>query len=130
MNRNLKLALAALLLAALFPYGWLAEVWPSFGRILYGVFDSPLTHAIGHAVGFFVLGLILLVARVLPPRIAQYALGVLAIALVQELFQQSYHQGGSLLDLGADLGADLVASGLALAAFRAQAGSGPAGASR
>ena len=52
--------LIVLLALALFPFGWLGEVWPAFGAVLGRVFATDLAHAIGHSLIFCILGGVLL----------------------------------------------------------------------
>ena len=53
--------LLVLLALILFPFGWLGELWPAFGRELDQLFSTDGWHAIGHATLFSLLGLAALV---------------------------------------------------------------------
>lgn len=55
----LWLALPAALLV-LFPFGWLATVWPAYRHLFDLVFASEVQHVIGHMVVFALAGLVLL----------------------------------------------------------------------
>ncbi len=55
----LWLALLAAVLV-LFPFDWLSEVWPAFGRIFDRIFVSEREHTIGHATLFWLAGLLVL----------------------------------------------------------------------
>lgn len=104
--------LAALLV--LFPFDWLSEAWPAFGRIFDLVFVSEREHALGHATLFMLAGLLVLGAV---PRLrrhpALYTLIMIVGAVGEEFFQAlSKWQMPNLGD-GRDLGFD--ALGFALA---------------
>ena len=110
-------ALLALLGAILFPFEWLGERYPAFGRALGGVFADDARHAAGHLTLFVLLGLLALrLAPALLRRPWRY-FGLLALAGVgQEAFQLLFKRRVLLLDDGRDLLVDLLGLALALAA--------------
>ena len=110
-------ALAALLGAILFPFEWLGERYPAFGRALGAVFADDARHAVGHLALFVLLGLLALrLAPALLRRPWRY-FGLLALAGVgQEAFQLLFKRRALLLDDGRDLLVDLLGLALALAA--------------
>jgi hypothetical protein len=102
------LALGALVL---FPFGWLGEVWPSFGRALDWVFATNREHAVGHSILFCLLGLVLLsVFPMLQVRIGLYAGIMLAAGIGQEAFQLLYKARPLVFDDFRDLVVDLTAA--------------------
>jgi hypothetical protein len=48
----LILALVVLIATALFPFGWLATVWPGFSAVADFIFGTELAHIIGHFYRF------------------------------------------------------------------------------
>jgi hypothetical protein len=111
------IVLAAALALVLFPFGWLAEIWRPFGRVVDDLFPTAWEHAIGHTSLFCLLGLLaLLIIPALRRRPWRY-LGLLILAGVgQEAFQLLY-KGRLLLfddmrDLATDLAGLLLAFGL------------------
>jgi hypothetical protein len=111
--------LLMLLALILFPFGWLGEQWPAFGRGLDQVFSTDGWHAIGHAALFGLLGLAaLIVLPCLRTRPMRY-LGMLLLAGVgQEFFQLLYKGRLLLFDDGRDLLADLIGIVIAFAVVR------------
>jgi hypothetical protein len=100
--------LLVLLALTLFPFGWLGQLWPAFGRGLDQVFATDGRHAVGHALLFCLLGLAAL--AVLPQLRASPAryLGILMLAGIgQEFFQMLYKRQLLLFDDGRDLLTDL-----------------------
>jgi hypothetical protein len=100
--------LLVLLALTLFPFGWLGQLWPAFGRELDQVFSTDGRHAVGHALLFCLLGLAAL--AVLPQLRASPAryLGILMLAGIgQEFFQMLYKRQLLLFDDGRDLLTDL-----------------------
>ena len=97
-----------LLALILFPFGWLGELWPAFGRGLDLVFSTDGRHAVGHAALFCLLGSVTLV--VLPQlhaRPVRYLGMLLLVGVGQELFQMLYKGRLLLFDDGRDLLTDL-----------------------
>lgn len=109
--------LLGLLILILFPFGWLGEQWPPFGRVLNVVFATTGEHAIGHSILFGLLGLGLLsVFPRLRARLGLYLALLLAAGVGQEMFQLLYKNRPLVFDDFRDLVVDLTA---ALAAFLA-----------
>lgn len=114
-NGRAWLWLLPLLALVLFPYGWLAELWPLFDRFVNLVFEAELAHVVAHAASFFGLGLVLL--RLWPRLLARprlYWALLLGLGAAQELlqllsFKHRFVTGAELFDLGVD------AAGAALA---------------
>jgi hypothetical protein len=103
-----QMLLVLILALVLFPFGWLGQLWPAFGRGLDGVFSTDRRHAIGHALLFCLLGMAVLAA--LPRLAAQPAryLGLLlGVGIGQEFFQMLYKRQLLLFDDGRDLLTDL-----------------------
>src|SRR6266542_3251839 len=88
LDRFVRLAPLLVLLAfTLFPFGWLGELWPAFGRGLDLVFSNDGRHAIGHAALFCLLGAAAL--AVLPrlhARPVRYLGVLLLVGVGQEFF--------------------------------------------
>ena len=101
--------LVALLALTLFPFGWLGQMWPAFGRALDGVFSNDARHAVGHASLFFLLGLM---ALGLLPRLRarpwRYLGFMLLVGTGQEFFQMLYKGRLLLFDDSRDLLTDMV----------------------
>lgn len=75
-------------LVALFPFGWLAQVWPAFGDLVDFVFGSDVAHIAGH-FGIFVLvgtAVLLLFPRLLAHPLIYLGL-VLFLGGLQEFMQ-------------------------------------------
>ncbi len=101
---------------ALFPFGWLGEVWPGFGRWLGGVFNSDWMHAVGHSLIFCLVGLIVLnlfPSLLVRPR--RYLSLTLVIGLGQEAIQLLYKRRSAQFDDFRDLLSDLAGLLIALA---------------
>src|SRR4051794_32239825 len=85
------LPLLVLLVLTLFPFGWLGQLWPAFGRGLDYVFSTDGRHAVGHAALFCLLGLAALAGL---PRLYARPVRYLGILLLtgvgQEFFQMLY----------------------------------------
>ena len=100
--------LLVLLALVLFPFGWLGELWPAFGRGLDQVFSTDGRHAVGHASLFCLLGLaVLVVLPHLHARPVRYLSMLLLVGVGQELFQMLYKGRLLLFDDGRDLLTDL-----------------------
>lgn len=52
----LILALILFVATALFPFGWLATVWPGFNAAANFVFGTQISHIIGHFAVFMMMG--------------------------------------------------------------------------
>jgi hypothetical protein len=101
--------LLVLLALVLFPFGWLGELWPMFGRGLDRVFSTDGRHAIGHATLFCLLGLATLaVLPQLRTRPLRYVGMLLLVGVGQEFFQMLYKGRMLWFDNGRDLLTDLV----------------------
>lgn len=103
------------LILALFPVGWLGEIWSPFGGWLWRVFPDAWAHAAGHITIFCLLGLAALLAiRALRAQPRLYFGLMLAAGAAQEFFQLLYKQRAVARDDFRDLGTDLVGAALAL----------------
>jgi hypothetical protein len=83
------LILALILFAAttLFPFGWLATVWPGFSTVADFVFGTQLSHIIGHFAVFMLIGGgVLLLFPGLRRRFWLY-FGLLLLGFIQEFLQ-------------------------------------------
>jgi len=100
--------LLVLLALTLFPFGWLGELWPAFGRGLDLVFSNDRRHAIGHLSLFCLLGwAALTVLPQLQSKPARYLSMLMLVGIGQELFQMLYKGRLLLFDDGRDLLTDL-----------------------
>src|SRR5688572_10926660 len=107
--------LAVMLIGILFPFGWLGEYWALFGTGLGAVFETSISHAMGHASLFFLLGLTALLAlRGLQARPCFYGGLMIAAAFAQEFVQLAYKQRPLQWDDPRDIATDLLG---AVAAF-------------
>lgn len=112
--RRLALVLLPLALVALFPIGWLGEVYRPLGVVLDGALGTVEIHAVAHAAIFCALGLALLAAAPGLRRRPLLYLGVLLLlALGQEAFQLMYKQRPLVFDDFRDILTDLVGMGAA-----------------
>jgi len=101
-------SLLVLLTLTLFPFGWLGQRWPTFGRGLDQVFSTDGRHAVGHAALFCLLGCAaLMVLPHLRARPVRYLSMLLLVGVGQELFQLLYKGRPLLFDDGRDLLTDL-----------------------
>jgi len=108
--------LLVLLMLILFPFGWLGEQWPAFGRELDQLFSTDGRHAIGHAALFTLLGLAaLIVLPHLRTRPMRYLGMLLLVGVGQEFLQLLYKRRLLLFDDGRDLLTDLAGMIVALA---------------
>lgn len=115
-GRALRLAPLAILLGGiLFPFEWLGQLYPAFGRALNRVFANDLAHAAGHLTLFALLGLTALgLFPALLARPRRY-FGLLAlIGVGQEALQLLFKRRGLVFDDGRDLVVDLLGLTLAL----------------
>jgi hypothetical protein len=97
------LVLAALTLM-LFPFDWLASIWPAYGQLFDRVFVGPREHAIGHATLFGIAGGLALVALPVLRRrpalyLAEMSVCALAEEAVQDLFKRQMLTAGDARDL-------------------------------
>jgi hypothetical protein len=53
--------LAIGLVLVLFPFDWLANVWPAYRQVFEQVFVGARKHHIGHSALFFIVGLLVLI---------------------------------------------------------------------
>src|SRR5216683_6608406 len=53
--------LAIGLVLVLFPFDWLANVWPAYRQVFEQVFVGAREHHIGHSALFFIVGLLVLI---------------------------------------------------------------------
>jgi hypothetical protein len=112
----LRIAAPALVAGALvlFPFDWLADVWPAYARLFDVVFATALAHHIGHATIFFLAGLLALLAlpglRARPALyLAIMALGALGEEALQSVFKLHLPTLGDGRDLLFDLAGFTVA---------------------
>jgi hypothetical protein len=76
------------LLIVLFPFDWLSEAWPAFGRLFDMVFVNARDHAIGHATMFLLISLVILFAvPALRSSPARYFGLLLLVGVAQEALQ-------------------------------------------
>lgn len=93
----------------LFPFDWLADVWPLFGRAFDVVFVTARDHAIGHTTMFFLLGLLILLSLpLLRLRPLWYSGGMLFVAFCQEALQDLFRQRPPNIWEGRDMLFDLL----------------------
>lgn len=123
LSQRSRLILFAFLLIplvlALFPFGWLGIVLPSFGSWLDSFFFNDWIHALGHGTIFCLLGLALLIAfpKLRSRLLIFYAL-ILVAAVEQEFFQLLYKQHLFVFDDSRDIFTDLIGAALALLLIR------------
>lgn len=90
---RIGVVVAAAGVLVLFPFDWLEQVWPAYGRVFDVVFATALAHHIGHATIFFIAGLLALAAfPALRARPLGY-LGVMALGALGEEALQSLFKG-------------------------------------
>jgi hypothetical protein len=103
------LPLAILLLLALFPYGWLGELWPATGDFINEYFYSARRHAVGHVFIFLFLGLAVLMAFPNLKERPWLFFGIMLVAaLGQEFFQAVYKNILDIYDTSRDIFTDMV----------------------
>ena len=108
--------LLVLLSLTLFPFGWVGELWPAFGRGIDHTFPTDGWHALGHAALFFMLGLAALwVLPQLRTRPRRYLGLLMLIGVGQEFFQMLYKGRLLLFDNSRDLLTDVAGILLAFA---------------
>lgn len=125
--RHYKLLLFLLFLgAALFPYGWLARLWPAFGWFVDWLFATEMAHHIGHSLIFAALGWFLLTMfPLLQERFALYLSLIGLLGLSQELLQLWYKQRPLGLNDGKDLLVDVAAAAFFYFVYRFSTGTKP-----
>ncbi len=85
---SLILALLLFIATALFPFGWLATVWPGFDAVANFIFGTELAHIIGHFAVFVLLGGgVLLIFPRLRRRFWLYFGLMLLLGFMQEFLQ-------------------------------------------
>ncbi|MCL4871022.1 MAG: hypothetical protein KJ063_18845 [Anaerolineae bacterium] len=98
---------------ALFPYGWLARLWPPFGLFVDWLFATEMAHHIGHSVVFATLGWFLLtVFPALRERFGLYIILIGVMGASQELLQLWYKQRPLGINDGKDLLVDVAAAAI------------------
>lgn len=113
MRKHLALAFTLFLTLALFPYGWLARLWPPFGLFVDWLFATEMAHHIGHSLIFVTLGWFLLtVFPTLRGRFPLYLSLIGFLGLSQELLQLWYKQRPLGVNDGKDLLVDVAAATL------------------
>ena len=119
-SRLFLLAFALITLAlAIFPIGWLGEIWHPFGGWLWRVFPNAWAHAAGHIAIFGLVGLAALFAfPSLRTKLWLYFTLILAAGIAQEFFQLLYKQRSIVRDDFRDLGTDLIGAALAFLIVR------------
>ncbi len=81
-------ALILFIATALFPFGWLATVWPGFSTVADFIFGTQLSHIIGHFTVFALMGSgILLLFPRLRRHFWLYFSLMLLLGIVQEFLQ-------------------------------------------
>lgn len=113
------IALILMLVITLFPFAWLGELFPAFGDCLEHIFATEMSHAIGHSIMFFTLGLLVLaVFPLLRTRPGLYVGLILLAGIGQEAFQLLYKQRSLVFDDARDMGVDLGGLLIAFAVMR------------
>src|SRR5690349_14397122 len=83
--------LAIGLVLVLFPFDWLATVWPAYRQAFEQVFVGAREHHIGHSSLFFIVGLLVLVSfPALRSRPLLYFGLLISAALAQEVVQDLF----------------------------------------
>lgn len=101
--------LVILLALALFPLGWLGEVYRPLGELLGTYAGTARAHAVAHAAIFFVLGAALMACfPAVRARPLRYFGLLLLAAACQELFQLAYKQRPLAFDDLRDIVTDVV----------------------
>lgn len=105
----LILALLLFIATALFPFGWLATVWPGFSAVADFIFGTELAHIMGHYTVFVLLGGgVLLIFPRLRQRFWLYFGLMLLLGFMQEFlqiasFKHYFPAWDEVLDLTMDL---------------------------
>ena len=75
----------------LFPFDWLANVWPAYRQVFEQVFVGAREHHIGHSTLFLIVGLMLLLSfPTLRTRPLLYFGFMISAAIAQELVQDLF----------------------------------------
>jgi hypothetical protein len=83
--------LAIGLVLVLFPFDWLASVWPAYRQVFEQAFIGAREHHIGHSTLFFIVGLLVLVNfPALRSRPLLYFGLLISAALAQEVVQDLF----------------------------------------
>ena len=83
--------LAIGLVLVLFPFDWLANVWPAYRQVFEQVFVGAREHHIGHSALFFIVGLLVLVSfPSLRSRPLLYFGLLISAAIAQEAVQDLF----------------------------------------
>jgi hypothetical protein len=83
--------LAIGLVLVLFPFDWLANVWPAYRQIFEQVFVGAREHQIGHSTLFFIVGLLVLINfPTLRSRPLLYFGLLISAAITQEAVQDLF----------------------------------------
>jgi len=83
--------LAIGVMLVLFPFDWLANVWPAYRRVFEQVFVGAREHHIGHSTLFFIVGLMVLLSfPTLRTRPVMYFGLMISAAIAQELVQDLF----------------------------------------
>ena len=83
--------LAIGLVLVLFPFDWLATVWPAYRQVFEQVFVGAREHHIGHSTLFLIVGLIVLLSfPALRTRPVLYFGLMISAAIAQELVQDLF----------------------------------------
>lgn len=118
-NGWLLVGLVGLVAAALFPYGWLAENWPTFDRFTGFIFGSEAAHVAGHVGLFALLGTVVLLLIPQWQQRPHLYFGLIAILGIAQEFLQIVsfkHRPVAANDLF-DLAVDLLAAGVVFVGF-------------
>jgi heme/copper-type cytochrome/quinol oxidase subunit 4 len=84
----LFLAFLIFVAIALFPFGWLASVWPEFSTVVEFIFGTDVSHIIGHFAVFMLMGGgVLRLFPSLRQRFWRYVGLMLLLGMVQEFLQ-------------------------------------------
>lgn len=83
--------LAIGLVLVLFPFDWLANIWPAYRQLFEQVFIGARQHHIGHSALFFIVGLLVLVSfPALRSRPLLYLGLMISAAIAQEAVQDLF----------------------------------------
>jgi hypothetical protein len=83
--------LAIGLVLVLFPFDWLANVWPAYRQVFDQVFIGAREHHIGHSALFFIVGLLVLINfPALHSRPLLYFGLLISAAIAQEVVQDLF----------------------------------------
>ncbi len=84
----LILVLILLIATALFPFGWLATVWPGFSVVADFIFGTEIAHIIGHFAVFALIGAdVLLLFPSLRQHFWLYCGLMFLLGVIQEFLQ-------------------------------------------